>query len=176
MFPTPIPPPLRVICCLSFYLMDSNSKSTMNQFGSRLISSNVFLFFCWMLIKQVHSLDKICRVLGHLCDVIPVVIRMATLLALNPINGCFDLNLDMDVFASCKGFWKGLCGFYNRCLNAYSPCFGNVIISVHLDTLERVSHFGPLWHFVLFVLTCSCIIRSLVAGLVRDHVYQLSDT
>ena len=170
------PPPLLVICCLRFYLMDSNLKSTMHQFVSRLFSSIGFLFFRWMLIKQVQSLDKICRVLGPLCDVLPVVISMATLLILNPINGCFDLNLDLDGFASCRGYWKGLFGFYNRVLNAYSPGSGNVFIFVHSDILESVSSFGPLWHFVLLMLTCSCIIWSLVAGLGRDQGYQLSDT
>jgi len=40
---------------------------------------------------------------------------------------------------------------------------------------ERVSSFGPLWQFILLVLTCSCILRSLVAGLISDHVCHLID-
>ena len=170
------PPPLRVICCLSFYLMTRTLKSSLNPLGSRLIPSNGFFLVCWMLLKQVQFLDIIYWVLGHLGDVTTDVLRMATLIALNPINGCSDLNLNMDVFASYRGFWKGLFGFHNRCLNAYPPCFGNVFISVHLATLARVSSFSPLWHFVLLMLSCSCLLRSLVTGLVGNHVFHLPKT
>ena len=85
------------------------------------------------------------------------------------------MNLEQSVIASFSGFWVECFGCSNRGLNVAFPCFGVVVKSGHLAVFECVNAVGPLRQFIIIVPTCSCIPRSMVVGLLSDHICYLLD-
>ena len=154
---------LRAIYCLCCYLKERSLLTIMNQFEARSISSNASLCCCGKLIKQLYSLDNISQLLSPPCVALPVDLSLAPWLALHLINVYLVLNPDKDVI----GCWMNCFGFPKCCVTTYFPCVGLVSRSGQLDSIKRVSSFGPLWQFNLPASSCLCILRRMVVGLCR---------
>ena len=168
--PQRVPTHSCVICCL-MWTSKPGSATVSTKF--RLASNSGFQVCSLPLYPFPLRVNSFLMLYLMDCCLLALFNQIGTRFVPNHALLCYYRKLIKPIYYS--GFWKECFGFYNRVLNVASPCFGIVVRSGHLIMFECVSAFGPLRQFTLLVLTCSCILRSMVVGLLRDHVCSLLD-
>jgi len=154
--------PLRGICCHGVYLIESCLKPTMKQIESRFYLGIVLFCLRRMLLEIGYFQAKICWILGQLCDVMPVVLRIEarlglrsfTLCAFSSLAGCGLTPLHIDLSLCYVSVGCSLSHY--SALNSINLCFA---LKLALDVIAPCRAFWDVIWVLLLAFECLLSLR-----------------